>query len=230
MNLRSLGTPAVVAVLTTMFGFVPVSGQDGPLGLSPAIGATIGTSGIGLELSTRFHERIGARLGVGWIPVEVDFEDEDGEVDGTVSPPSPIVRLVADFFPRGGTFHLSAGIQHFSGGLKAVAIPADSVEIGNNRYSPEEIGRIEGTIWGSETAPYLGLGWQNRSGRIQPYFELGVALTGSPKVSLEVLGPAAGEVDLEQDLEEEIREVEDDASSFKVFPHLMFGLRVRLGG
>jgi len=191
---------------------------------------TIGTSGIGAELSTRLHERFGARFGLSWIPIEPTIDEDEHDVTGSADLPSPIVRLMADFFPSGGSFHLTAGLQHFSGGVTLHGIPSDSVEIGDNKYSAAEIEEIEGKFWGSETAPYLGLGWQKVTGRVQPYFELGVAFTGAPEVSIRILGPAAGQVDLEQDLEEEIREIEDDASAFVVYPHLMFGLRVQLGG
>jgi hypothetical protein len=218
--------PTLILILSPGF----LQGQDGPLGISPAIGVTIGTSGIGGELSARLHERLGARLGVSWIPIEPEIDEDEHDVTGSAEPPSPIIRLMADFFPWGGSFHLTAGVEHFSGGLTLHGIPSDSVEIGDNKYSAEEIGEIEGTFWGSETAPYFGIGWQKVTGRVQPYFELGAALTGAPKASIRILGPAAGQVDLEEDLEEEIRELEDDASSFIAYPHLMFGLRVRLGG
>jgi hypothetical protein len=72
-------------------------------------------------------------------------------------------------------------------------------------------------------------GWQKITGRVQPYFEIGAALTGSPEVTIRILGPAAGQADLEEDLAAEIAELEDDASVFVAYPHLMFGLRVVLG-
>jgi hypothetical protein len=207
-----------------------LAGQDGADGITPALGLTIGTSGIGGELSVRLHERFGARLGVSWIPIEPELDEEEHDVTGTAEPPSPIVRAMADWFLFGGGFHLTGGVEHFSGGAKVHGIPSGPVEIGGNVYTAEEIEEIEGTFWGRETAAYAGLGWQKTTGRVQPYFELGAAFTGSPEASIRVLGPAAGEANLEADLEEEIREIEEDAEKFIAYPHLMFGLRVTLGG
>jgi len=135
-----------------------------------------------------------------------------------------------DFFPFGGTFHLSVGLHRYSGGVSLQAVPLESFELGDGEYSPAEIGRVDGEVWGRQTAPYLGLGWQKRSGRVQPFLELGAALTGSPSISVEVSGPARNNPTFQADLAKEIREAEDDISSVVAYPHLSFGLRVRLGG
>jgi hypothetical protein len=191
------------------------------------VGVTAGTSGLGVELGTRVAPRVGLRLGVGFLPF--DFEVDDEEVQGTVNPPAPISRLTVDFLPRGGPFHLSVGLQHFSRGVAFELMPVDSVELGDRKYSPEEVGRLNGEIWGNRTAPYLGLGWQRTSGRIQPYLDLGAVLTGAPRVDIRVSGMAAGDADLQADLERERRELEDEIASFRAYPHVAVGLRIRPG-
>jgi len=207
---------------------LPISAQDRAPGIDPTVGVTIGTPGIGIEGGVRPLERLGIRIGLGWIPYEYDVEEDD--VIGTVSPPSPIARLTADFFPMGGAFHLSMGLHHYSGGLSGRALPQEGIELNDREYSPEEIGEFTARIWGRETAPFVGLGWQSRSGRVQPYVDMGVLLSGSPSVQVSVSGELGNDPGFRADLDAEIRELEDDLSSIRVLPHLAFGLRARLGG
>jgi hypothetical protein len=220
---------AVLALgsLGTFLSTSPLHGQGLMERSSPAIGVAVGTSGIGFEIGVTPWEQLGFRLGLGWIPYEFDIDEDDAT--GTVSPPSPITRVTVDFFPFRGTFHLSAGLHRFPGGISLQAVPLEDFDLGDGNYSAAEIGRVEGRVWGRETAPYLGLGWQKRSGRVQPFLELGAALTGSPSISVTVSGPARNNPTFQADLDKEIREAEDDISSVVAYPHLSFGLRVRLG-
>ena len=219
-------------ILSFMLPFVwsgaEVSAQDWLAEARPTLGATLGTAGIGLEAGLRHGDRLGARLGLSWIPFSVDIDEDD--VTGTAEPPSPIVRATLDFFPRAGTFHLSAGLHHVRQGVSVEMIPTDSIEVGDNRYAPEEAGRFLGEAWGRTTAPYLGFGWQGRGGRLQFYSDLGVAFTGSPSITVRVTGPLAGDSEFMEDLRSETREAEDDVSDFRFLPHLALGLRYRIGG
>jgi hypothetical protein len=217
----------VLGSLGTLLSTSSLHGQGLMERSSPAIGAAVGTSGIGLELSLTPWERLGFRLGMGWLPVEYDIEEDDAT--GAISPPSPITRVTVDFFPFRGTFHLSAGLHRFPGGISLQAVPLEDFDIGDGEYSAAEIGSVEGKVWGRETAPYLGLGWQKRSGRVQPFLELGAALTGSPSISVTVSGPARNNPAFQTDLDREIRDAEDEISSVVAYPHISFGLRVRLG-
>lgn len=217
----------LLTALTLLLGPAHVAAQDEDPGLTPSVGGTIGTPGIGIEAGIRPWERFGFRVGLSWIPYEHDIEEED--VTGTISPPSPVTRLTADFFPRAGVFHLSLGIHHYSGGISGRAVPSEGIEINEREYSPEEIGVFTARVWGRQTAPFIGLGWQGRSGRVQPYVDLGALLTGSPRVSVHVSGVIADDPQFQNDLDEEIREIEDELSAFRIFPHISFGMRFRIG-
>lgn len=221
----------VAATLSTLLLFMGpghAEAQGWVEASEPSIGAALGTSGLGVEAGIRPWDQVGARLGFGWIPLEPDIDEDD--IAGSLSLPSPIARLTLDWFPRSGGFHLSAGFQRFSGGLSARAMARDTVELNDRAYAPEELGEITGRVWGRENAPYLGLGWQRRTSRIQPTFDLGVAFTGIPRITVNVSGPARNDPTFQADLDAEIREAEDEISSYRFFPHLAFGLRVRLGG
>jgi hypothetical protein len=196
--------------------------------LVPSVGITLGTTGIGVEAGVRPLERLGFRLGMATIPYTYDFEEDD--VRGRGEPPSPATRLTVDFLPRGGPFHLSAGLHRVGQGVRAEAMPVDSIEFNDRNYSPEEIGSLVGEVWGKKTAPYLGLGWQGTGGSWQFYGDIGVVLTGSLEVDLRATGPISENQQFRQDLEAERRELQDDLPNIPVFPHLVIGLRYRIGG
>jgi len=224
------GKMSPVRVLFLAWVLVPAS-QAGAQGwmesAGPWIGVAAGTSGLGPEAGVRPADRLGVRLGLGWIPWDPQIDEDD--VTGAVSFPSPITRLTVDLFPMGGAFHLSAGLHRYSGGLTAHARARDSVEINDRDYTPEELGEARGTVWGRETAPYLGIGWMGRTGRARPYVNFGVAFTGSPLISVTVTGPIGDDPTFRSDLDAEIRDAEDSIASYRFFPHIAAGLRIRLG-
>ncbi|GEM_PF-3222940 len=225
---RLLPIAATVSILILLPLPSHLEAQDWLETTRPSIGVALGTSGLGVEAAVRPWDRLGARLGFGWIPVEPEV-DED-ELTGTISLPSPITRLTLDLFPRAGAFHLSAGLHRFPGGLSGQAMARDTVEINDRDYAPEELGEFTGRVWGRETAPYLGLGWQRSTGRIQPNVDLGVAFTGTPRITVSVSGPIGADPTFRADLDSEIREAEEDIASYRFFPHLAVGFRIRLGG
>jgi len=231
MLMRAVFGPNLLAALSLFAaaaGFpTALAAQDWFVRAAPSFGVTAGTTGLGLEAAARPLDYLGVRLGIGWIPLEGDIDEDDAT--GTVSPPSPITRLSVDLFPMRGIFHLTAGLVSFSDGVVATAMARDTITINDRDYSPEELGQARGQVWGRTTAPYLGLGWQNRSGRIQPHGELGVAFTGPPRIDVTVTGPIANEPVFMADLQQEIREAEEDIRRFRFYPVLAVGVRIRVG-
>jgi len=225
---RQLPIAASVSILIVPLHPSHLEAQDWLETTRPSIGVALGTSGLGVEAGVRPWDRLGARLGFGWIPFEPEV-DED-EITGTISLPSPITRLTLDLFPRAGGLHLSAGLHRFPGGLSGRAMARDTVEINDRDYGPEELGEFTGRVWGRETAPYLGLGWQRSTGRIQPNVDLGVAFTGTPRITVSVSGRIGADPTFRADLDSEIREAEEDIASYRFLPHLALGFRIRLGG
>jgi len=219
---------AAMALFVASSGFpTALAAQDWIVRAAPSLGVTAGTTGLGLEAAARPLDYLGVRLGIGWIPVKRDIDEDDAT--GTVSAPSPLTRLSVDLFPMRGIFRLTAGLVSFSDGVAANATARDTITINDRDYLPEELGQARGQVWGRKRAPYLGLGWQSRAGRIQPHGELGVAFTGPPRIHVTVTGPIANDPVFMADLQQEIRDAEEDIRSFRFYPVLAVGVRVRMG-
>lgn len=135
--------------------------------------------------------------------------------------------ILVDLFPMRGQFRLTAGVFSNRNDLALLAVPTTDVEIGNNTYTPAEIGTLTTGVGFDDTAPYLGLGWGNvarGSSRVRFVFDVGVLLQGSPEVA--PITASAGMVD-PADLDLERFDIEDDLEDFDLWPVLNLGIAIR---
>ncbi|MEX2531005.1 MAG: hypothetical protein WD960_09545 [Gemmatimonadota bacterium] len=229
-NVRVNLVPPARAILSVLLVLVaPCHGeaQEWLEATDPSIGIALGTSGFGVEA--------GSGRGSEWAHDSPSDEFPSSRTstrttsqDRSPSPPdhpahaglvSTIRRLPPECRP-----------PSIFGGISAWAVARDTVEFNDRDYGPEELGEVTGRVWGRENAPYLGLGWQRRTARIQPTLDLGVAFTGTPRITVTVSGPAGNDPTFRADLDSEVREAEEEIFSYLFSPHLALGLRIRLGG
>jgi len=154
----------------------------------------------------------------------------------------------ADWFPFGGKFHLTAG-------LTSRKLEAD-VEARFKSEKTILIGRVPVNYGGEKdwvranlkwpgVAPYLGLGFGHSTAQRAGFgfvTEIGVTL-GSPKVQLSISESLREKLDgvtsapvpgnpwssttTDAEIEHQRRELADDVSKIKVFPHLYIGVAYR---
>ena len=191
-----------------------------------AVGARIGTTGIGGEVSYGIMSRLGLRAGVSVIPIKPSgtFDDVKFEVD----PPSPL-------FTAGADLYLTNAVRVFGGlliGADELGIDGDysgSVQFGNQTYTGN--GTIKGVVESSSTAPFVGLGFGRTFGSgIGVTFDLGAAILGESTVILqEITGPASQSTQAQRDAK--IAEIQDDVDKYaKIYPMISIGLRFGIGG
>ena len=191
-----------------------------------AVAARAGTLGIGGEASIGLTRQIGLRGGVNVQPWEpkVDLD----EVEFTVQLPSPTYHAMVDLYPMGGGFRLSGGFAWFSTNVEVTARPTEPVDIGDQTYSPQDVGELLGEFETKEFAPYVGIGFGRLGGRsgVGFVFDLGVAFHGEPTVSLSATGPFADQPAFQANLAAEEDNINDDARRFRVYPVLAIGLAI----
>jgi hypothetical protein len=121
---------------------------------------------------------------------------------------------------------LSGGAVLFSEDTEVRGRPSESVEIGDESYTPEQIGTLSGEFVTKDLAPYIGIGFGKLGGRLGPglAIDLGVAFHGRPDVRLAASGPIAAVPAFQANLREEEENIEDDADWFRVYPVLAIGL------
>lgn len=184
------------------------------------LGVSGGTLGISPEVGYRFGEHAGLRLNGGFFNYDRNEEIDDIDYDGTLKLNS--VGLLADWFPFGGSFRISAGARSNSNKIDLSATPTAAVEIGDEFYDPAEIGTLSGDVKFKKFTPSLTLGWGGKfKSGFAMGFEAGVLMQGSPKLGLAASGGTlSSDPTFLAELEQERAQAEEDAEDFKLWPVL----------
>ena len=193
-----------------------------------SFGPKLGTTGAGLEIKSRFNEKLGLRVNLSGLP-EVNM--------GTIGDCAPcyehrlspfFLGAYLDYHPLGGGFNLSAGVGYNGSrvGLDADLNAGSWYQIGNNVYSAARVGELDGKARFNDIVPYVGLGYDRRLGRDSNWsldLDLGVFYLGRARVDLDPANPAV--ID-RADLSEEEDDLEDCLSRrYGWYPVFSVGLR-----
>lgn len=213
-----------------LVGATGAQAQDGRF----AIGPQIGTTGVGIEAQFKVSDRITLRGGFDSLQfdAEVDGDDilYDGELDFTTG------GVFADLHPTGGAFFLTAGVYFGDRQISVSGTPAPgtTVEIGDDTFTAEQVGTLNGEMDFGGTAPLVGLGWNNTftaSRRWGFKFMAGAAFGSDPDATLTRTGGSAlstaDQARIDAELRAEELEIEEEADDFKVFPVVQLGVAYR---
>lgn len=192
------------------------------------VGVKAGTLGLGLEGRWSPLPWLDVRMGVNSFEYDDDGSQAGVNYDATFSldsyyatgnfrfPLSPF-RVTAGVVSNGNEFSMSSqdtGGQPF--------------QIGDDTFSPADVGTLESVSSFSSTAPYLGVGYDFEIfGKVGLNLDFGVLWQGEPTVTLEATGlesaPPAIQDSLATELENERLELEDEMSDFKAWPVVSLG-------
>ena len=134
-----------------------------------AVGGSIGTTGGSIEAQTQITPVIQLRGGYNYFQYGVDdtFDDiaYDGDLDLTTW------GAFVDFRPFSNAFIVTAGAYFGDKSLDLSATPTQNVEIGNQTFTPAQVGTLGLAADLEKTAPFVGIGWdttfQNPGHRLQ---------------------------------------------------------------
>ncbi len=204
------------------------AGLPAPLHAQVGIAARASTLGAGAELSYRLSKLVGVRVAGNLLEFSRDATIDN--IDYHITPHFENGTAIVDLYPLGGAFHVSGGLLLNRNEGRMVARLNENLEIGGQTYTPSEVGSLEGTVSFQKSAPYLGVGFGGR-GRFALLFDLGVGITGTPRVSLVGTTPLTGAQKVEFDArvaqeQADVRAEIDGKSYLKFHPVVSFGLRV----
>jgi hypothetical protein len=219
--------------------WIGVAGLGGALLASPAeaanVGLTLGTSGLGADLTVPVAERIQTRFHLAFL--KVDREATASDVDYDVTFKNHQAGVLLDYHPFAGGLRLSTGLMLSDFGLDLSADYADeNVEIGDNTYEGEL--HLEGQTTFNRVTPYVGFGWASTPTETGLSFvaDIGVIMIGEGNLDLEATGtvsqvgtalqdiPVETFAEFQEDLEKERQKAEDDIQDLTLFPVINLGL------
>ena len=192
----------------------------------------LGTSGLGLHLSTPVAPKLNARVGLNYASYSYDGNTSDVEYDFKLK--LATVDALLDYYPFDGAFRVSGGVVYNGNNIDAKAKPNNNgtYTINGRTYSSAAVGDLAGKIDFRKTAPYLGIGWGNALKAAGWSFgmDLGVTFQGSPKTSLTSTGctpPAPICTQIATDVAVENAKLADEVKDFKLYPVVRVGVSYR---
>ncbi len=212
-----------LCVTGVLLGAMPASALD--------LGLETGTYGTGVSVGYSLTEHSRLRAVVRRGSLSADRMGEGLAYRATMNFASE--SLLFEWHPeRGQAFHVAAGImQQRSSVAFTATMRNDSVTLGSNTYTREQLGTLKGTVrWPQRLAPYAGVGWRPtgyRPGGLYWMADIGVIYQGLPDVSLSADGTAAAEAALQSDLASKAGQLTSRMPDLRWLPHLAVGVQYR---
>jgi hypothetical protein len=217
----------IIAAVVVPALFCLTAGQAHALDNHVTLGALGGTTGVGAELSWRFHKRLGVTAqyasGLDW---DGEFDTDEVNYEGDIGISAGALKV--DYYPFAGGFYLTAGamLPDMEANVQGTAKERQDVELNGNPYTTDEIGSLEGKLTIADgVRPYAGIGWRSshRSG-FGVFSEIGVMAT-NVDVSLSSSNNLEAEFDqLRADLRQEEQELKDEAEKLPFYPVAVLGI------
>ncbi|MCK5746332.1 MAG: hypothetical protein KAH44_08955 [Oricola sp.] len=194
-----------------------------------AVGPSVGTDGVGADLFYKAGPFVALRGGFRYADISLTENIDDVRYDLDFGFTSGVAAL--DLHPFANGFRLSGG-AYFSGHkVDLGATPSRPVEIGEETYTPEEVGVLTGRSDWNNAAPFFGLGFNNglkAEKRVGFQAMIGAAYIGDPEVTLAATGGLlASDPDFQNDIDEEAQRLADELDDFPFQPILNIGFTVR---
>lgn len=191
-----------------------------------SLGLKFSTLGVGIEAEQRFSSQIGGRLGFNYFTFEYDGVEDDIDYDFELDLQS--LAALVDWHPFEGSFRITGGGLLNGNELNSNARPTEIYDIGDNTYTPEEVGTLKGKIDFDDFVPYLGIGWNTTFGEEESSWgfiaDLGVVFQGTPSAKLSSNGTLAGTGAFDADLAKEEKDLQDDLNEFEMYPVISIGI------
>nr|WP_240457684.1 hypothetical protein [Halomonas socia] len=196
-----------------------------------SVGVLAGTTGVGAEVSWRFHERMGVTAqyagGLSW---SGDFDTDDVDYDGDLDISAGAIKF--DYYPFAGRFYLTAGamLPDMEASVSGRSKRNDTFEFDGATYAASDIGSVHGKLTIADgVQPYAGLGWRSSHQQgFGVFSELGVMAT-SIDVSLSTSENFEGQDGVEsdqfrRDLRREEQRLKDEADKLPFYPVAVVGV------
>ena len=186
-----------------------------------------GTLGIGVDVSHMFNDSFGVRLNINGLK----YNDSRDLADITYDTDLNLFTagLLADYYPLENNFRLSAGLYYNDNHIDGTGKYANgTIEIGDHTYNSNEIGSFNASAdYDNNVAPYVGIGWGNKSTSSGWGFTLdvGALYQGSTQIHACVTNESTLLKDqIDSDIEKERKKIEDDIKDYQWYPVVMIGV------
>lgn len=190
-----------------------------------AISGGIGTTGVTAEAQVKVVPNVVLRGGYNYFQYEADDTYDDIAYTGDLD--LNTLGAFIDYHPFGNAFFVTAGAYFGEKSLDLTGAPTTNVQIGNQTFTPAQVGSLNLTGDLEDTAPFVGLGWDTSFDNTGLGFKFlaGAMFTGSPDVTLVSTGGSlSNDPNFQAQLAIEEQNLRDDVDDYKVYPVVQIGL------
>jgi hypothetical protein len=225
--LSLMGCAALLAVCATQQAYASnaQAAEDNKF----AVGLGIGTNGASIEGKFAPNDLIALRGSFNYLDVFVDADFDDIAYEGDYD--ASTFGGFIDVAPFKNGFVLSGGAFLGDKILDLDETPTANVQIGDQSFTPSQVGTLTGQAELNSFAPYAGIGYDNFiAGSSDWSFNAraGIMFAGSPKVDLiSANGTLSSDPILRQEVEAEVSNIEESIEGFKYYPVISIGVARR---
>ena len=191
----------------------------------------LGTTGLGLHLTTPLAAKLNGRIGVNI--ANTSYEGSTSDLDYDFKLKLKTVDALLDYHPFDSAFRLSGGVVYNGNKIDARAKPSGGTyTINNVPYNAATVGDLSSKIDFRKAAPYLGIGWGNAVKDAGWSFgtDLGIMFQGTPKTQLASNNCTALPIlcsRLASDVAAENVKLGEEVKDFKFYPVIRVGISYR---
>jgi hypothetical protein len=203
------------------------------------ITADAGTTGAGVHVVIPMETYLNGRFGANYFTH--DFNKTSNGVDYAIKGKLQTFDILFDWYVREGSpFHVTGGLVYNGNSfkVKAQASQNGTLTLNGHAYTAADIGVVDGNVDFRKAAPYLGIGWGNAlqagsgwgAGHWSFNADLGAFFQGNANLKLGNTGCTVGKAICDAvaaDVAAERLHLQDDISSFKVYPVVRASLNYR---
>lgn len=220
-------TLIALALLTLSAGAAEAQSRHPRSPITAAL--NLGTTGVGAEAQLSLGPVFVLRAGIDTLGY--DFDETYGDVDYSGRVDFDTVSGFVDLHPFLNGFMISGGVYVGDRTINLDAQPTAPVEIGGATFTPAQVGTMSGRVKLSDTAPFVGIGYDDsfiREGTWGFRGMVGVAWSQEPEVGLTSTGGTlSNDPIFRARLEQEAREIQEDAEDKTFFPVVQLGVTAR---
>ena len=194
-----------------------------------ALGAKIGTAGVGIEGRAPIADNLYGRFGVNYLHYNHSLDKGSLNYKGKLT--LLTVPLMLDYHPFDNSgFRVSAGVAYNANKITATAKPNKTVTLYGHNYSKAELGTVKSKLTlGNKIAPIVSIGYDSSFISDSSWSfnaEAGVMYSGKAKIKVSATGVAANQQQKIDDLNRDANKSLNKVNKYlKFFPIVSIGFK-----
>jgi hypothetical protein len=199
-----------------------------------AVGAKLGTTGVGIEAMVPITERFYGRFGVNYFHYHHNRHHKvltNNSLHYKAKLTLLTIPVMLDYHPFDNSgFRLSAGIAYNGNKLTANAKPSNNITLYGHTYTLGELGTVKSTLTlGKKIVPIVTIGYDSSFFSNKPWSfnaEAGVIYSGKAKIKVSTTGIGANNTQLIDDINQDAnKHFKKERNLLKFFPIITIGFK-----